>query len=502
MQGVKPDQNTDIGDVTGGNSTQSSAIEPHSLDSIAFDPSAVQSSSFAFQSVPPKPSDIDFPSYSPGLSYSSASVSEHSSPGAAFSRSLPLDGSLGEPTAMDLTSQNYSQLKWIPEDHHIQNQPPNGPTAGSSLVLGPIAGDRAPKRTKRRQSEPQSADIRSSFSMSNASRPMTASTLSARPTSRRGISEGSAAMLTSSQTAVDSTTATLSQQPTLAPLSQESSFFASTMIFGVTNSNLVKSLEQNLGIGRNELEEMRGALANVFEQYQVQRGLRNVSIQDTTNGTYSQNEGNRGGETPYSTSSSVFSTPASGLRMNLPHLVINGSNVVQDGPISASSSTSSMGQPFSLDIGLDSRVPASPARSLSVSSQSSTWDPFVQAMANQHDSRGSVSQSASPVRPARAPGRNVMSPAFIQSSQPSDLELHLPMDMQGSGHLGGPPSAWPLAQGLASPFVQTADLGETTLGADHGAAQASEGNPGGQIRMGNVPWQSQPSGAGQGNFQI
>ena len=60
--------------------------------------------------------------------------------------------------------------------------------------------------------------------------------------------------------------------------SDGATFFAETLIYGMTSSNLLSALEVQLGVGKTELEDMKGALAGVFDAYRMERGMRSVSL--------------------------------------------------------------------------------------------------------------------------------------------------------------------------------------------------------------------------------
>lgn len=478
---------------TSNDPTQSSAAQAQSFDSAQYDfsasePSSVSSSSSALPTV----SNHDFPSYSPSLSYTSASASEQSSPGVSLSRSLPLDGGMmNNGMALDLgdsaaTAQRWNFMSSLSQPD-FQLQPPPLPMGSQPLSAGSSA-DRGVKRTKRRQSEPQPADPRP-VPAHALPRPTTSTAnTSARPPGRRISSDGSSFHIPPSPATAN---AMNPQQSVSATHSQASSFFASTLIFGITNSNLLKSLQQNVGIGRNELEEMRGALASVFEQYQVQRGMRNVSIQEESSSQGSQSgatvEDRVEMSTPLSSSTSEFSTPASEQRMGLPSLVLNGSGmgyIDPSQPLSASSSTSSVGQPFSVDMNLVNPPIASPTR-LASSATQSPWDAFGPNVAAQPMSQP-ISQHASPIRPVRAPGRQMTSPTFPTSAQNTQNQMASSMAFPNAEtmQLGNISQSWSTNQTGQGTFDMVMNLGSGIGDADragegtlhgHARAQSAEG---------------------------
>jgi hypothetical protein len=192
------------------------------------------------------------------------------------------------------------------------------------------------RRGKRRQSEPQPAEHRLFDHGTDLLRPMTSThSLQAKAARRRLPSEGSVSSL--------SGLANINPSTGALGLSDASQFFASTLIYGVTNSTLLQTLEQAVGIGQNELEEMRGALAGVFEQYGVAAQLRGVTINEET-GMEEQHH-----STPGSAAASTFSTPAlGGGHSRAPSISVSQSGINMDQdysrPLSAHSTASL--QPF------------------------------------------------------------------------------------------------------------------------------------------------------------
>jgi len=65
--------------------------------------------------------------------------------------------------------------------------------------------------------------------------------------------------------------------------SSEGHFFALSLLSALwtrENKKLAVDMEAVLGLGRVELEEMRGDLAGVYDRWRLERGMRKVSLED------------------------------------------------------------------------------------------------------------------------------------------------------------------------------------------------------------------------------
>lgn len=84
--------------------------------------------------------------------------------------------------------------------------------------------------------------------------------------------------------------AEVSTPPFPSQPTQAGAYFASTVLWALTASNSLPQLQAHLGLGANELEEMRTSLATVYEQYRLQHRMGSVSLSSSVALTESEAE--------------------------------------------------------------------------------------------------------------------------------------------------------------------------------------------------------------------
>jgi len=227
------------------------------------------------------------------MSFTSVSISEQSSPGSLFSPaqesmmglsaagsfppSIPeTSSSLHMPDKSGTRTKSRPQRSGaLPPDSHIPLADPS--EAGKTVEPSPA---------KRRKSEPEPEEFRDkvkegSLGLNEA----LWSPGNDRPKYRRTTSDGlpfpPPLMRKESTLSFSAMGGMYSNETGGRRINQPSdaaTFFADTLVFGVTSSNLLSALELQLGIGRIELEGMKNALAGVFDNYRMERGMRDVSL--------------------------------------------------------------------------------------------------------------------------------------------------------------------------------------------------------------------------------
>ena len=153
---------------------------------------------------------------------------------------------------------------------------------------------------KRRKSEPEPEEFRARET----------TTTSERPTIRRTISDNSTLPPRMSPSPPPVPDIPRNYRQKQKP-SDAGKFFASTVIYGITSSHVMGALQQSLDIGREDLEEMREALAGVFDKFKIERDLRNMSLESREGSQTSSASQSASNSTPTSPATSTLPGPSS-----------------------------------------------------------------------------------------------------------------------------------------------------------------------------------------------
>ena len=262
-----------------------------------FTMSVPSSTSSTYSSLPPTQAPWGHsPNFSVG---STTSLSGQSSPGALYSPAVPQQGML-PPTFQLPPGTNHLPWSASPIDanrHHREHVPkfrssssgaiqPDShiPLSAPADALPTESKMTGPSPAKRRKSEPEPEEFRDKAkdgASSGIAIEMWSPGSTDRPRPRRVASDG-VTIPTVGRTAetppMPSGFGEVSTPPFPSQPTHAGAYFASTVIWALSVSNSLPLLQTQLGIGPNEIEDMRMSLAAVFEQHRLQSGMRSVSL--------------------------------------------------------------------------------------------------------------------------------------------------------------------------------------------------------------------------------
>ena len=309
-------------------------IPEHSpVQQYPFTMSVPSSTSSTYSSLPQASSGYFNVSPQVNKSFGSMSASGRSTPNTSFSPAISTPGmgtsasgtSEGTPAMWAMEAHSSSSVlemgtkgkKSTRGKHKAGHAHRSGTSQIDVPTLAPVPAEakRGHKSAKRRKSEPQPGEFRDvkppllpdhkqvglGVMMDGGVIWEAAPTTSTdQPKYRRTHSEGANAPLGAGENSASATNTDTSQTrsptpPFLSPTTgggsgseywmhgqsqpgQAGLFFATTVIVALSMSGLTETLNAQLGMSSDELEEIRGELAGVYERWRLEKGLRGVTI--------------------------------------------------------------------------------------------------------------------------------------------------------------------------------------------------------------------------------